>query len=861
MHMSLKEQFCDHILNTWRVLCEPGQIVEVRVPNVPNSRGFKETRFGYFDDGEKLANAAWYLDNMQPAPPGIYITVNPINQALLARAANRIITSGRNPTLAKDEDVTRIRWFLIDLDPIRPAGVSATDDEKAAVFRAADSIIEHLHERGWPSPIKGDSGNGAHLLYRTDLEVTPETHSIIARGLQALSARFSNATVKVDTSVGNPSRIWKLYGTTARKGDQIHGRPWRRAKLLSSDPVDVVARRQLEELAAEAPAPKQASTPSGAPESDVDRARKYVATIKGSTQGGRTNAAYKAAAACVRDYRLSDEQALEIVTGWDRVANTPPIEGDPSYPGGIAQIIKNARKHGKHDEGKLVDGQAPAPSKRAQPTLADELLDLARDHVQLWRGDDRAWATVMLDNAHINVPCRSGDFKIWLRNLAMRELGKQIGSETTDKVSQTIESIALFGDVDLPPAPEEDLFIRVGHRDEAIYFDLGDDTWRAVEITREGWRLVARPPVKFRRARGMRPCPVPETGGSLHDLRPLINASDDENWTLALAWLVGAMHPRGPYPILILQGEQGSAKSTTSRLLRDLVDPSKASLRAVPHDPKDIVIAASNSWTLAYDNLSGMADWLSDSLCRISTGGGISNRALYTDNDEIILDVRRPMILNGIDDVAHRADLRDRAVILNLNPIPEQARLEERDVIARYESARPRIMGALFDAVAQALANPVAVPNLPRMADWASWVVSSEPALPVERGHFLTVYREMAANAVEISLEANVIANAIKALMERRPHWQGTAADLLTELNLNTDTRIRESKNWPQDSNRLGGRLKRLATDIRRTGINISFSRQRFDGRVTRWITVHKTTSGVNDSVNDSKSFSDTDLV
>ena len=137
------------------------------------------------------------------------------------------------------------------------------------------------------------------------------------------------------------------------------------------------------------------------------------------------------------------------------------------------------------------------------------------------------------------------------------------------------------------------------------------------------------------------------------------------------------MRPTGPYPVLILQGEQGTAKSTAAKVLRLLIDPSAAPLRTAPLDERDLMIAARNGWIIALDNLSGLSSWLSDALCRIATGGGVSTRELYSDTDEVLIDVQRPIILNGIDDIATRQDLIDRSIIINLEPIPENKRKPE----------------------------------------------------------------------------------------------------------------------------------------------------------------------------------------
>ena len=188
-----------------------------------------------------------------------------------------------------------------------------------------------------------------------------------------------------------------------------------------------------------------------------------------------------------------------------------------------------------------------------------------------------------------------------------------------------------------------------------------------------------------------------------------------------VAWALAVLRNKGPYPALVLSGEQGSAKSTFSAILRALLDPNTAPLRALPREDRDLFIAASNGHVLAFDNVSGLPAWISDTLCRLATGGGFAVRQLYTDQDEVLFDAARPVILNGIEDIVTRPDLADRAVFLTLEPIPEERRRPEAELWAAFEAERARILGVLLDAVVEGLKRlpDTHLPKLPRMADFA----------------------------------------------------------------------------------------------------------------------------------------------
>jgi hypothetical protein len=328
--------------------------------------------------------------------------------------------------------------------------------------------------------------------------------------------------------------------------------------------------------------------------------------------------------------------------------------------------------------------------------------------------------------------------------------------------------------------------------------------------------------------------PEPVRGGSLDQLRPFINAGEKSTWILLISWLIGAFNPTGPYPILVLQGEQGSAKSTTARVLRSLIDPGRPALRSSPRDERDMMIAASNSTVLAYDNLSGTQQWLSDALCRISTGGGFSTRELHSDTEETLFDASRPIILNGIDDVATNPDLADRALVVTLPTIPDERRKTERQFWQDFEECRPAILGSLLDALSVGLKNAgkIALRKMPRMADFAEWVCACcmSHSLPFAADEFLEDYLQNRNDSVMVSIESSPIATAVERLLlnesDNGPaQWQGTAADLLQRLISITSEESRRSREWPKDVRSVGNKLRRVAAPLRDAGIDVEFAR------------------------------------
>jgi len=456
-----------------------------------------------------------------------------------------------------------------------------------------------------------------------------------------------------------------------------------------------------------------------------------------------------------------------------------------------------------------------------RPTQADILIDLAQTVELCHTPDGVGFADLDVNGHRETWPIRSKGFRRWLARRFYEETGGAPSSEALQSALNVLEAKAHFD------APERVVHIRVGGLDERLYLDLGDATWRAVEIDATGWRVIDNPPVRFRRAAGMQPLPVPVAGGSIEVLRSFLNVQSDNDFVLVVAWALAGLRNRGPYPVLVLSGEQGSAKSTFSGLLRAVLDPNTAPLRALPREDRDLFITASNGHVLAFDNVSFLPGWISDTLCRLATGGGFAVRQLYTDQDEVLFDATRPVILNGIEEVVTRPDLADRAMFLTLEPIPEERRRPEQELWAAFDAERPHVLGVLLDAMVEGLKwlPETRLEGLPRMADFALWATACETAL-WPAGTFWSAYCGNRDEAVEGVIDADPIAVAVRAVMATRTVWTGTASDLLGVLAEEVGERVAKSKTWPDSPRALSGRLRRAAAFLRKIGIEIVFVRQ-----------------------------------
>lgn len=488
--------------------------------------------------------------------------------------------------------------------------------------------------------------------------------------------------------------------------------------------------------------------------------------------------------------------------------------------GGLPESTAPATRH---------SGEQPG----ARPPQAQQLVELV-DEAQLFHSPDSiAFATIPIDDHHETHAILGTQLKRWLRRKFYGRYGKPPNAQALSDAVLTLDARASYD------GEEQSVFIRLAEADGALYVDLGDQLWRGIEITPEGWHIVHKLPVKFQRAPGMQQLPVPMAGGSIEQLREFVNVGSESDFRLLVGYTLAALSANGPYWILMLLGEQGSAKSTAARVLRTLIDPSSTPIRGAPREERDLVIAANNGWVLAFDNLSTIKDWLSDALCRIATGGGFSTRKLYTDSDEVLFNAQRPIILTAINDPSRRDDLRDRTMIATLPPIQDHRRISEKDFWESFNHAHPFLFGALLDGLSAAVRNfsHMQLDKTPRMADAALWVTAAEEGLGWNHGAFLMSYDENRQSAVETFVEDDLFGSAILDLVSEIGELTKTCGDLQWVLDARVGDHVRKSREWPKSPRGVRAALERIAPALRRVGVEAHFHTR---GRHPRPVTIRK---------------------
>ena len=454
-----------------------------------------------------------------------------------------------------------------------------------------------------------------------------------------------------------------------------------------------------------------------------------------------------------------------------------------------------------------------ASSKKSQ---ADVLLTFL-EKCELFVDELREPFAKVCVASHYEVwPVKSERFRLWLTKKYYEQTKRVCNSEALNQAIGVACAKGIFAE------RQVDLYLRCAANDGAIWYDLADSQWQAVKVTADSWSIEAAP-VLFRRFPNTAPQVMPVVDGSIERLRPFVNFKEETDFQLLAVYLVSCLVPGVPKVALPVSGERGASKSTMLRILRKLVDPAKQELLTFPRDCKELALSLYTNYMPAFDNMSRLNQEQSDMLCCAATGGGISKRKLYTDDGEVILDFLRPVVLNGITQVATKPDLLDRSVLFELERVPEEQRMPEREFWRNFEAARPAILGGMFDILAKAMSicPLVKLKKLPRMADFALWGYAIAEAMGWSGEAFLAAYYKKIGSATEDAIRNNPVAYAIVEFMRGKRKWQGTAAQLLVNLNDMVDELQinRQAASWPKAANVLSRRLVEHKANFAEVGL------------------------------------------
>ncbi|WP_297325601.1 hypothetical protein [Nitrosomonas sp.] len=407
----------------------------------------------------------------------------------------------------------------------------------------------------------------------------------------------------------------------------------------------------------------------------------------------------------------------------------------------------------------------------------------------------------------------SQPFTEWVSHKYFREFGRSVSESAIKQVAFTLTGHAKHDGI------KKRVYIRAANHQDAIYIFMGDGDWQSIKVTASGWNLDSESHIKFWKPGSMLALPMPVSGGKIDDLWEYLNISGDYR-LLVLAWMLEAFRSETPFPVLALNGLQGTAKSSTHKRIRQLIDPSGCDLRAAPKDIQDIYVSAGSNWIVSFENISRLSAQQQDALCTLATGGGFSTRTLYTNDDETTINVKRPVIINSIPVVITAQDLTDRVLNIELQRL--ETYRDEIEINAKFEAARPKLFGALLDLLVKTLAKLpyVKLNKPPRMADFARFGEAMAQAMGHEVGAFERIFKKNRNESVSRAMEASPVAVAVREMAENchsEVVFHGTVKQLYDRLK--NDQHSLES--WPRSPRGLGDAIRRQTPALDSIGVSV----------------------------------------
>ena len=642
-----------------------------------------------------------------------------------------------------------------------------------------------------------------------------------------MSIEFSDDKVEVDKTTYNPSRICRLYGTIACKGDNIPTRPHRQAIIISiRGEGEIVTISQITKIVSKLQDKHNINTEVTAEitnkklknvnkkKDEAEWLEKYE--IQVSHRKEEADKIIYVLKQCPWNEEHTDKSAYvsqynngNIVAGCHH--NSCSENNWSTLRSKYEPTNKVTNENIDKYDGKNED-------KKGQ---IDILIDIVEDIETYRTSMDETYVTIQIRENNVNV--KSERFKKWIVSQFYNIESKIPTNDNIAKIILLLESRAMN------EVNEVLVERRCATVDNCIYYDLKDDSCNVVKVSRDGWEIIKDPPVIFARTKTMYRQVTPERNGNLDILDKWFRYKDENHLILQKVILVASLIPNIARPIQVLHGEKGSSKTSTMKLVRDIIDPAIVPVVSIPKTIDDLAVYISKNYVPCFDNIDTISNQVSDLLCIAVTGGGHTKRKLYTDDEEQVMFFQRFIVLNGINVVATRPDLLDRCILLELERIPPNERKEEKVLREEFEKDKPIILGAIFETLSKAMSiyDQVELNNLGRMADFTRWGYAIAEVLGIGGDKFLEAYLNNQNNANIEALESHPVGFAMYNFMEDKTVWSGSPTKLLSELEIvagfeKIDT---TNSNWAKTPNVLSRRLNEIKSNLLDLGIEFERSK------------------------------------
>src|SRR5215211_4151778 len=477
---------------------------------------------------------------------------------------------------------------------------------------------------------------------------------------------------------------------------------------------------------------------------------------------------------------------------------------------------------------KLADGtERKAEEKEERRNQADRLVGYAREDVQELFVDQHGAPHALIDGEPVPLTSRCYS---WLRRLMWEEEGRSVSGEYLKIAAGTLSAHAEFS------GEARELYTRAAWHEGVLYYELRPG--KVVRVGPGGWTFEANPPVLFRRYVNLKALPNPSeaAGGSLKVLDELVNLKSKRDRRLFKAYLVTLPLEHVGRPIFNASGAMGSGKTTIGRVAKRIWDPTAP--ETVRFDPRDFLQKAMHAFVVMLDNQNTMPEWAADTTCRLVTGEADSKRRLYTDDEDVIIELRRAVLLNGINVPTDRGDVLDRMLPVELERIPDRERRTEEELWERFGEEHPRLLGALFDVLAKAIAHKpsLKLSRRPRLADWGKYAASVYEVMGWGAETFLEDWDEVVKVQNQATLDGSPVAQAIIKFMEGKEEYTGTSSELHGKLEGVAESlgiSVVRDKAWPKSARWLWRRIKEVLPLLAAAGIEAARGRDESAKQIT----------------------------
>jgi hypothetical protein len=541
--------------------------------------------------------------------------------------------------------------------------------------------------------------------------------------------------------------------------------------------------------------------------------------------GGRHDYAMALSGFMLRSGRLDEQTMLKIlIAAWDakgwsdesskrhahrdlkgiigdtaaNLAAGEPVVGGPSleeYAPGMVRLLCKWWGWNRHE----TPEDAPE-EKEDRRNQADRLIGYVLEDVESLFVDqhDAPHALVGGEALPLNSRCYP-----WLRRVMWEREERAVNGEYLKTAAGTLAAHAEFS------GEARELHTRAAWQEEALYYELGPG--RVVKVDASGWRFDSNPPVLYRRYPNLKPLPEPQIGGDAKALASYANLKTNRDKRLFIVYAVTAPLPHVGRPILNASGAMGSGKTTIGRVLKRLLDPTGP--ETVRLDPRDFLQKASHAYFVMLDNQNTVPEWAADTLCRLVTGEADSKRRLYTDDEDVIVELRRAVLLNGINVPTDRGDVLDRSLVVELERIPDGERRTEEELWERFEAEHPKLLGALFDVLSQAIARKPSLKwsRRPRLAVWGEYAAAVYEVIGWGTERFLEDWDEVVKVQNQATLDGSPVAQTIIKFMEDKEKYTSTSSELHKKLaTVAEELGVDRDKAWPKSARWLWKRIKEV---------------------------------------------------